>query len=580
MKKAFIYTGLAGIIFIYGFSVSHFHIFPYKQLQFINQELNVFYGKYINPMEEFETTQQQIASREVEILETFLKRLLIKKVPVPDYTGHGGGISEAGDWLFLITNKGSVRTYNLKSISVPDFNLPEVPMDLEALNESGHLYKNQFRHRWFRVNGVFAEQDNLSNKITLYASHNGYNSEEDCITHNISRLQIDSVSDSLHVQGSWSTIFTAEPCLDPEPVNIQAAAPYPGHISGGDIASYSDELLLVTVGDYNRHGIDGMKQYAMDSNNPYGKHILINKETGEWTIYSIGNRNPSGLHIGKDGVIWSVENGPEAGDELNIIEEGKNYGWPHVSYGYWYNPEFNLPGDLVYGSHDHYDQPAFAWVPSIAPSSIVKIEGDKFAHWRGDLIVGTMRNQSLHRLRLNKNNEVIYDEPIHLGHRIRDMIVLKDEKIVLITDDGFLIFIEDGGPSFRNMPDRTEQIISDLNRFDRFIADSESAYQELAVRDAKTIYEQNCASCHNLNAASGIGPHLNNLFNRTVGGADDYNYSYTLRQDNRNWTPELLESFLENPDDEFRGNRMQQVSLTTAETDSIIQYLKSGTQDK
>ncbi len=577
MKKAFIYIGIAAIIFVYGFSVSHFRIFPHTQLKAVQEQLQVFYGKYINPMEEFETTQQQIASREVEIMETFLKRLLIKKVPVPNYTGHGGGISEAGDWLFLITNKGSVRTYNMNTIYVAEFNLPDVPMDLEALRESGHLYKNQFRHRWFRVNGVFAEQDTLSNRITLYASHNGYNSEEDCITHNISRLKIDSVSDSLRVQGSWSTIFTAEPCLDPEPVNLQAAAPYPGHISGGDMVSYSDDLLLVTVGDYNRHGIDGMKQYAMDRNNPYGKHILINKENGEWSVYTKGNRNPSGLHIDKDGVIWSVENGPEAGDELNIIKEGKNYGWPHVSYGYWYNPEFNLPGNAVYGSHDHYDKPAFAWVPSIAPSSIIKIEGDKFAHWKGDLIVGTMRNQSLHRLRINEDNEVMYDEPIYLGHRIRDMIVLKNEKIALITDDGFLIFIEDGGPSFMDIADGTDEIISVLNMYDRFIQDSETEGQELAVRDARTIYEQNCATCHSLGTTSEIGPHLNNLFNRTVGSADDYNYSPVLRRDNRMWTAELLESFLKNPDDEFRGNRMQQMRLTSAETDSIIHYLQTET---
>ena len=577
MKKAFIYICIAAIVFVYGFSVSHYRIFPHTQLKAVQEQLQVLYGKYINPMEEFETTQQQIASREVEIMETFLKRLLIKKVPVPNYTGHGGGISEAGDWLFLITNKGSVRTYNMNTIYVAEFNLPDVPMDLEALRESGHLYKNQFRHRWFRVNGVFAEQDTLSNRITLYASHNGYNSEEDCITHNISRLKIDSVSDSLRVQGSWSTIFTAEPCLDPEPVNLQAAAPYPGHISGGDMVSYSDDLLLVTVGDYNRHGIDGMKQYAMDRNNPYGKHILINKENGEWSVYTKGNRNPSGLHIDKDGVIWSVENGPEAGDELNIIKEGKNYGWPHVSYGYWYNPEFNLPGDAVYGSHDHYDKPAFAWVPSIAPSSIIKIEGDKFAHWKGDLIVGTMRNQSLHRLRINEDNEVMYDEPIYLGHRIRDMIVLKNEKIALITDDGFLIFIEDGGPSFMDIADGTDELISVLNMYDRFIQDSETEGQELAVRDARTIYEQNCATCHSLGTTSEIGPHLNNLFNRTVGSADDYNYSSVLRRDNRMWTAELLESFLKDPDDEFRGNRMQQMRLTSAETDSIIHYLQSET---
>jgi len=580
MKKAFIYIGIAAIIFVYGFSVSHFRIFPHNQLKVVQDQLQMLYGQNLNPIGEFGANQQEITSQEVEILDTFLKRLLIKKIPIPNYTGHGGGISTAGDWLFLITNKGSVRTYNLNTISAPDFNFPDVPMDLEALSASGHPYKNRFNQLWFRVNGVYAEHDSLNSSITLYASHNGYNSEQDCITHNLSRIDIDSGSDSLKVQGSWNTIFTAEPCIDPEPDYILAVSDYPGHISGGDIASYDDKYLLVTVGDYNRHGIDGSSgEYAMDRSNPYGKHILINKETGEWSIYAKGHRNPSGIYIDKSGVIWSVENGPEAGDELNIIEEGKNYGWPRVSYGHWYKPEFNLPGDPKYGSHDNYEQSAFAWVPSVAPSSIVKIEGDKFDHWKGDLIVGTMRNQSLHRLRLDGENRVIYDEPIYIGHRIRDMIILKDEKIALITDDGFLIFIEDGGPAFREMPDRTGQIIRDLNRFDGFIADTESNGQEPAVRDAKTIYEQNCATCHSLGITSGIGPHLNNLFDRTVGSADDFNYSSVLRRDNRVWTSELLESFLKNPDDEFRGNRMLQMRLSPAETDSIIHYLKSTTHE-
>ncbi|MCC5915638.1 MAG: PQQ-dependent sugar dehydrogenase [Balneolaceae bacterium] len=565
-----IYTLLAAVIFTYGFAVAHFKIFPFQQLQSLVHQFD--------PRSDYlETDQQEMISQDVQVLDTFLTRLFIKKIPVPNYIGYGGGLSTAEDWLFLITNNGSVRTYNLDTYSVPEFNIPDVPMNLDALIESGHLYKNDFRHRWFRVNGVYAEHNEGDGTITLFASHNGYDPDRDCITHNISRLLIESDAEALNSSTAWETIFSAEPCIDPEPDYILAATPYPGHISGGDIALYDTQRLLVTVGDYNRHGIDGTDEYAMDPDIPYGKHILVDKKSGEWSVYSMGHRNPSGVHIDRNGVIWSVENGPEAGDELNIISKGENYGWPRVSYGFWYDSEFSLPGGQKYGSHHGYKEPVFSWIPAVAPSSITKIEGEKFELWNGDLLMGTMGDRSLHRMRLDSSNRVTYNERIHIGHRIRDMITLPDEKIALLTDDGFLIFIEDGGVSFESLSEDSEIIIESLNQYDQFIKESDRSEGTPTVRDAKMIYEQNCISCHNLHPNSEIGPHLNNLFNREVGGADDFNYSQTLRSDTRVWNRDLLESFLKYPDKEFMGNRMQQVQLTPAEIDSVIQFLKNET---
>lgn len=123
-----------------------------------------------------------------------------------------------------------------------------------------------------------------------------------------------------------------------------------------------------------------------------------------------------------------------------------------------------------------------------------------------------------------------------------------------------------------------ESVLNDLNMLQQFITYEDGLERPEVQRDSKAIYEQHCATCHNLHANSQIGPHLNGLFNRTVGSADDYNYSSVLRRDNRKWTPELLESFLKNPDDEFNGNRMQQIQLTQAENRQYRTHLKNRNQ--
>src|SRR5262249_9730824 len=154
-------------------------------------------------------------------------------------------------------------------------------------------------------------------------------------------------------------------------------------------------------------------------------------------LVSMGHRNPQGLVVSKTGELFSTEHGPSGGDELNLISEGANYGWPNVTLGTEYNA-YNWKEGLQ-GRHTGYQLPIFGWVPSIAVSNLIQV--DKFNdRWDGDLLVASLKSLSIFRLRLD-GTKVIYSEPIWLGQRIRDVTQISTGTIVLWTDDAQLLFI-------------------------------------------------------------------------------------------------------------------------------------------
>lgn len=188
---------------------------------------------------------------------------------------------------------------------------------------------------------------------------------------------------------------------------------------------FQDGYLFFSIGDRGR------QQMAQDLSKPNGKHHRIHDdgrvpESNPFigvqdaypTIWTYGNRNPQGLDqhpITKQ--IWSTEHGPRGGDELNIIEGGKNYGWPTITYGMNYN---GTP--ITDKTHQEgMEQPVKYWTPSIAVCGIEFYEGDLFPAWKHNLFVSGMASQELHRIEL-KDGEVISDEIVLKNQgRIRDI---------------------------------------------------------------------------------------------------------------------------------------------------------------
>lgn len=161
----------------------------------------------------------------------------------------------------------------------------------------------------------------------------------------------------------------------------------------------------------------------------------------EASIYSYGHRNPQGMDIHPvTGKIWVNEHGPRGGDEINIIEPAKNYGWPVITYGINYNgkPISNLTAKAGMVQPIHY------WIPSIGPSGLAFVAGDKYEGWKGDLLSGSLRFKFLQRSVLD-GNKVLKEEILfkNIG-RVRD---------VRMAPDGFIYMaVESPGRVYKLVP--------------------------------------------------------------------------------------------------------------------------------
>jgi glucose/arabinose dehydrogenase len=162
--------------------------------------------------------------------------------------------------------------------------------------------------------------------------------------------------------------------------------------------------------------------------------------------YTLGNRNMQGAALHPvTGLLWTHEHGPQGGDEVNVIRAGRNYGWPVITYGV----NYGIGTKIGEGTHKPgMEQPLHKWVPSIAPSGMAFYSGDKFPGWRGDLFVGSLKFQTLVRLKLD-GETVVQEERLLEGKlgRIRDVRTGPDGYLYLLTDssDGTLVRLEPAG---------------------------------------------------------------------------------------------------------------------------------------
>ncbi|HEY0263252.1 MAG TPA: PQQ-dependent sugar dehydrogenase [Granulicella sp.] len=157
--------------------------------------------------------------------------------------------------------------------------------------------------------------------------------------------------------------------------------------------------------------------------------------------WSSGHRTPYGLAFAPNGQLWELEHGPRGGDELNLIQPGKNYGWPLVSYGINYNgvpvPKPDTQPELT--------KPVLYWVPVIAPGNLMFYKGKMFPQWNGSALLGGMVTKSLNRITFDGKGGATPAERWDVGHRIRD---------VEVAPDGALWLLEDSNPGgvFRVTP--------------------------------------------------------------------------------------------------------------------------------
>jgi len=223
-----------------------------------------------------------------------------------------------------------------------------------------------------------------------------------------------------------------------------------GRHFGSRLLFTPDGHLLITLGER------GDRPRAQDLGDHAGSIIRINDDGGvpfdnpfvdvrgaKPEIFTYGNRNVQGIALDPDsGRVWAHEHGPQGGDEVNLIEAGRNYGWPVITYG----RNYVIGTKIGEGTHkEGMEQPRHQWTPSIAPSGMTFYTGDAFPAWRGNLFVGALKYRLLARLELDGTN-VVHEERLiedALG-RIRDVRTGPDGYIYLLTDhdDGVLARLE------------------------------------------------------------------------------------------------------------------------------------------
>jgi glucose/arabinose dehydrogenase len=225
---------------------------------------------------------------------------------------------------------------------------------------------------------------------------------------------------------------------------------------GSRLLFLKDGTLLVTVGDRDR--ADGGQNLADD----FGKVVRVNDDGSipkdnpfigragyRPEIYTFGQRNQQGMAFNPvTGDVWASEQGPNGGDEINVIKPGRNYGWPYVSYG----RKYAGPNQSDTPAKEGIEQPIVYWVPSIAVSGLSFYAGDKFPAWKNNAFVGALRTGEIdrtghiERIVFNDEWEEIRREAFltELRQRIRDVRPGPDGCLYVLTDEeqGALLRIE------------------------------------------------------------------------------------------------------------------------------------------
>jgi len=455
-------------------------------------------------------------------------------------TASGGAIAPLGDRYFVTTGDGALFLVTPAGRdALTAMRLPH-PIPINA-PEFTAAAGQQVDATAFRVADLLAQD--LNGKIRLFATHHFWKAAQQCFVVRVSMLEGDAqtfMSDS-QATTAWKTIFESSPCV---PVTLAGRLPHFSGIQiGGMLALLNDHELLVTLGDHELDGVNSPMSAPQDAASSYGKTVLIDLVNLSSHVFSMGHRNPQGLYADVSGEIWLTEHGPQGGDELNLIERGANYGWPLATYGVQYGTHA-WPLDLVPGSHAGFTEPYYSWVPSIGVSGLVVIRGPLFKLWEGDLLVASLKDNALYRIRI-RQKRVVMTERIPFGRRIRDIAEAPNGQLLLWTDRGALLRVE---------------IDADVGR-------GEALFQV-------------CAGCHLIGDGytHGIGPDLRHIVDRPVASAPGARYSRAMRKLGGRWTKDRLDEFLKAPQTFVPGTTMGFGGLPDATSRArLIDFLASGT---
>ena len=467
-----------------------------------------------------------------QILRTHLYALETENYSLEPFAGSGGAIEVLDGDLLIATPRGRL------ALMTPDgafrYLDGQVPMGGEAGIE--------IPSRRNRVADILLKEHSPG-RFELFVSHHYFTGE--CFLFRVSSTTLLRDGPAVELSDAWRTVFDARPSFGPG---------FAGEEAGGRMLTDGPDHLLVLVG---RHGAGDDE--LLDDEGSLGKLLRIEIRTGAAETLTRGHRVPQGLARDAAGDLWATEHGPRGGDELNLLEPGRHYGYPQVSYGI----PSSSRSDREYGRegrHDGFTRPVFAWVPSQGISALVVNDLRAFPLWDDDLLIASLSGTSYiegipggHSIfRVRRRGRVIqYVERILVGDgRIRDLTFLPDGRLALLLDSG-----------------RAKL----LRRIDEGRA-------AMLTCSASRLFALRCAGCHSLNEKTHrAGPHLVGALGRRAGAVEGFaGFSDALRSLDRAWTPRDMERYLVDPQGFAPGTAMTGPAVTTEEARQIVGLIGGG----
>ena len=529
----FIYVFVLFIFSGYGFIASEKKLPPYYLLKSINQKISSYNNNDKIIFKEIAKNQN------INYLETTLIPLEFLEFNLGDQNSEtstsSGAIGLFEDSIFILNKH--------REVIILDGNFSQSKLfKIKDLDDNNKAFFDKYK-KDLRIHDLLIK--NKNNEKYLLISHEKYHPNVDKHSLNISYKKIEDNFDLS--DEDWNLLHEGSLIKYPD---------YAYSSGGGQLADYDSEHFLMANGDYNLDNWVNKTDMIPPSQNlstTVGKILKINFHKKDYEIITKGHRNPQGLSVSSFGNILQSEHGPNGGDEINTIDIDafNNYGWPYQSLGVQYI-DFNAPVKGTIGSHEEYEMPLFAFVPSIGISEILEIEEfDK--RWDGDILVGSLKSRTLYRLRLS-DNKVVYVEPIWIGERIRD-IKQKSNKIFLWLDNQKL-----------RIYSISEKLLNSPGR-------------EANQTELHALLE-NCLKCHHFGSTNPnhSAPSLSGLFDRKIGKDPEYKYyTQALKETDLYWSKELLQRYIINPQSDFPGTSMPATTerYTETELNEIITLLEN-----
>jgi glucose/arabinose dehydrogenase len=528
---------LAGVLLIgvavYGYLFVKNKIFPYSQVapfardavRYV-QAIRMGREQYVQAQlrKQSATIPGDASARAVETSQLPIKLTFFWLGKIPGFPEGGGAVADVNGTLVVMSRLGDI--YRMSGGKLEKLNYGIFPNDLKdyVLSSKTVLTSDALRAHSLAY-------DPLNGRLVV--GYTRYVSPE-LNKFVLSTLAVDPKT--LQKRGEWRDLFESEP----------VASSYTSQAGAGRVIVHDGRIYFSTGYADAPTILNGKPVPATQNPNSFlGKIFEVDQNTDKVHQLSMGHRNVQGLAVlGQD--LLATEQGPQGGDEINLIKEGKNYGWPYTTYGTEYGA-YDYVSELPVPKEFSSEEPIYAFVPAISISPLHTITGFN-SRWDGSLLVGSLKAQSLFRI-VYKQGRVVVSEPIWIGHRIRDIAQSPNDRIVLLTDDSYLIF---------------------------------ASVDEVALRENKRNAGYNfepklarCLVCHQFEPStpSSLAPSLAHVVGRKIGGDAFSRYSDAFQRVKGSWDVDKLSKFIAAPQAVVPGTAMPNLGLSESEASDTAEIL-------